>query len=65
MLALEGIRIADLSGGFPSALGTQVLGDHGAEVISIKEHRPDIDPQKDTENKAGGLDNRLVEYGIY
>jgi crotonobetainyl-CoA:carnitine CoA-transferase CaiB-like acyl-CoA transferase len=39
MLALQGIRILDLSGGYPPALGTQILGDHGAEVINI-EGRP-------------------------
>ena len=35
MLALEGVRILDLSGGYPPALGTQILGDHGAEIINI------------------------------
>lgn len=41
MLALEGIRILDFSGGYPPALGTKILGDHGAEVINI-EGRPPI-----------------------
>ncbi len=39
MLALEGIRILDLSAGYPGAFGTQILGDLGAEVINI-EGRP-------------------------
>jgi crotonobetainyl-CoA:carnitine CoA-transferase CaiB-like acyl-CoA transferase len=40
MLALEGIVILDLSGGYPPALGTQILGDHGAEVINIDGRKP-------------------------
>ena len=36
MLALEGIKILDLSRGFPGAFGTWILGDLGAEVINIE-----------------------------
>ena len=36
MLALEGIKILDLSMGYPPAFGTQILGDLGAEVINIE-----------------------------
>jgi CoA:oxalate CoA-transferase len=39
MLALEGITIIDLSGGYPPAMGTQILSDHGANVINV-EGRP-------------------------
>ena len=39
MLALEGIRILDLSGGYPPAFGTQILGDLGADVINIEGRR--------------------------
>ncbi len=35
MLALEGITILDLSGGYPGAYSTRILGDLGAEVINI------------------------------
>lgn len=40
MLALEGITILDLSGGYPPALGTQILGDHGAVVINVEGRPP-------------------------
>ncbi|MFC1940274.1 CaiB/BaiF CoA transferase family protein [Chloroflexota bacterium] len=39
MLALEGITILDLSGGYPPSFGTGILGDLGAKVINI-EGRP-------------------------
>ena len=35
-LALEGIKILDLSAGYPGAFGTWLLGDLGAEVINIE-----------------------------
>ncbi len=40
MLSLEGLTILDLSGGYPGALTTQILGDHGAEVINIEGRPP-------------------------
>ncbi len=45
MLALEGIKILDLSGGYPPSLGTQILGDHGAEVINIEGRPPMLGQQ--------------------
>jgi len=51
MLALQGFKILDLSGGFPPAFGTQILADHGAEVINIEGRRLGEDQQTDTENK--------------
>ena len=51
MLALEGIKILDLSAGYPGAFGTQILGDLGAEVINI-EGRPALRaPQAREEEK--------------
>jgi len=35
MLALDGIKILDLSRGYPGSFGTWILGDLGAEVINI------------------------------
>ena len=36
MLALEDIKILDLSGGYPPAFGTRILAELGAEVINIE-----------------------------
>ena len=36
MLALEGIKILDLSRGYPGAFGTWILGDLGADVLNIE-----------------------------
>jgi len=36
ILALEGIKILDLSAGYPGSFGTWILGDLGAEVINIE-----------------------------
>ena len=40
MLALEGVKILDLSGLVPGALCTMILGDLGAEVIKIEPPTP-------------------------
>lgn len=45
MLALEGIKILDLSSGYPPAFGTRILADLGAEVISV-EGRPQLTKQQ-------------------
>ena len=36
MLALEGIKILDLSRGFPGSISTWIMGDLGAEVIKVE-----------------------------
>ena len=36
MLALGGVKILGLSGGYPRAFGTRILGELGVEVISIE-----------------------------
>jgi len=51
MLALEGIKILDLSAGYPGAFGTQILGDLGAEVINI-EGRPGLNLQQTEEKRV-------------
>lgn len=59
MLALDGITILDLSGGYPPAFGTQILGDLGAEVINI-EGRP-----ARTEPPAGVTDEEVRRAAAY
>ncbi len=51
MLALEGIKILDLSAGYPGAFGTQILGDLGAEVINV-EGRPGLNLQPTEEKRV-------------
>ena len=54
MLALEGITILDLSGGYPPAFGIRILADMGADVINIEGRPKAMDKQagvKDEERK--------------
>jgi len=50
MLALEGITILDLSGGYPPSFGTRILADMGADVINI-EGRPKMAKQSAEEER--------------
>ena len=59
MLALEGIKILDLSSGYPGAFGTQILGDLGAEVINI-EGRPGMTGRQ--AGAAGEEERRAAAY---
>ena len=64
MLALEGITILDLSGGYPPAMGTQILGDHGANVINVEGRpalpglRPEIGSKESAKAAAYDASNR-------